>query len=364
MAVSAQEEPLFFTQTNDAFCEEILPLVKNAKLELPVDSCDPASPQQFNFQESHWGEDDHGYPYAHQYSNERSTYIYDVNNDDWYNQYHYPQQKLEGYWPSYNYEADLQSSSQQESSQYEEYETNKEDSLIEEDEDLQCIAKGKAIQERIAAREKAAKTQASSSNTDEDWTSLSATFDRATSKPGAFQGIVNRLDENAVLEQPVVRRTVDVAADKGRWEEFLAGAALQSATPASSRVRERNSSPQHIRENSPGKGARPPSPTEVAEPNQDRDMRAQESSSAAAEDLSKSDGESESASEEFDENVFMENLDKLAASGELDTVEGVKQAFINAFGEEMIVSGELRRQARRNDVSSKELRQGRNGIPS
>jgi hypothetical protein len=54
---------------------------------------------------------------------------------DWYNQYHYPQQKLEGYWPSYNYEADLQSSSQQDSSQYEEYETNKEDSLIEEDED-------------------------------------------------------------------------------------------------------------------------------------------------------------------------------------------------------------------------------------
>ncbi len=207
--------------------------------------------------------------------------------------------------------------------------------LSDEDEYLQCIAKGKAIQERIAAREKAAKTQASSSNTDEDWTSLSATFDRATSKPSAFQGIVNRLDENAVLEQPVVRRTVDVASDKGQWEGFLAGAALQSATPASSRVRERNSSPQHIRENSPGKGARPSSPTEVAEPNQDRDMRAQESSSAAAEDLPKSDGEYESASEEFDENLFMENLDKLAASGDLDTVEGVKQAFINAFGEEM-----------------------------
>ncbi len=70
------------------------------------------------------------YDYAHQYSNERSTYICDVNNDDWYNQYHYPQQKLEGYWPSYNYEADLQSSSQLESSQYEGYETNTEDSLI------------------------------------------------------------------------------------------------------------------------------------------------------------------------------------------------------------------------------------------
>ncbi len=132
---SAPEEPLFFTQINDAFCEEIFSLVKNAKLELPVDSSDPLSPQQFNFQESHWGEDGHGYPYAHQYSNERSTYIYDVNNDDWYNQNHYPQQKQEGCWPSYNYEADLQGSLQQESSQYEGNETSNADSLIEEDED-------------------------------------------------------------------------------------------------------------------------------------------------------------------------------------------------------------------------------------
>ncbi len=84
-------------------------------------------PQQHNLSSAH--------NVHNQYSNERSTYIYDVNNDDWYNQYHYPQQKLEGYWPSYNYEADLQSSSQQEPSQYEEYETNKEDSVIEEDED-------------------------------------------------------------------------------------------------------------------------------------------------------------------------------------------------------------------------------------
>ncbi len=79
---SPPEEPLFFTQTNDAFCDEILPLVKNAKLELPVDSSDPLSAQQFNFQNSHWEEDGHGYQYAHQYSNEYSTYINDINNDD------------------------------------------------------------------------------------------------------------------------------------------------------------------------------------------------------------------------------------------------------------------------------------------
>jgi hypothetical protein len=192
----------------------------------------------------------------------------------------------------------------------------------DEDAYLECIAKAKAIQERITARENAAKTQASSSNTDEDWT-----FDRLGVEP--------------VLEQPAVRRTADVAADKEQWVGFLASTVLQSAAPASARVRKRNSSPQHIRESSPGKGARPSSPTEVADPNQDRDMRAEESSSAVAEDLSKSDGESESPSEEFDENLFLENLDKLAASGDLDTVEGVKQALINAFGEEMIVSGGL-----------------------
>jgi hypothetical protein len=88
--------------------------------------------------------------------------------------------------------------------------------LSDEDEYLQCIAKGKAIQERIADREKAAKTQASSSNTDEDWT-----FDRLGVEP--------------VLEQPAVRRTADVPADKEQWEGFLAGADLQSATPAGAR---------------------------------------------------------------------------------------------------------------------------------
>jgi hypothetical protein len=71
--------------------------------------------------------------------------------------------------------------------------------LSDEDAYLECIAKAKAIQERIDAKEKAAKIQASSSITDEDWTSLGATFNRAASKPGAFQGIVNRLSEESVL---------------------------------------------------------------------------------------------------------------------------------------------------------------------
>ncbi len=91
------------------------------------------------------------------------------------------------------------------------------------------------------------------------------------------------------MEQPAVRCIVDLVADKDQWKDFLAGTDLQSAAPASAVVRERNSSPRHIRENSPGKGARPPLPTEELEPNQDQNMQAKESSSAEALDLSKSD---------------------------------------------------------------------------
>ena len=129
------EKPLFFTQTNNAFCEEILPLVKNAKLELPVGSNEPLSPQQFHFQDSYWG-DDHSYPYAHQYTNEQSTYIYDINNDNDYNQYHYPQQyKGDEEYSSYNYEGGIHESSQynNEDNSGEHEETN-EGLLCEEDE--------------------------------------------------------------------------------------------------------------------------------------------------------------------------------------------------------------------------------------
>ena len=50
------EDPVFFTETNNIFCEEILPLVKNAKLELPLDSADPLIPQHFHFEDSGWGQ--------------------------------------------------------------------------------------------------------------------------------------------------------------------------------------------------------------------------------------------------------------------------------------------------------------------
>jgi hypothetical protein len=213
-------------------------------------------------------------------------------------------------------------------------------SSSEEDERLKRIETGRRVLERLrASKEIAASTQASSSNAVEDWTSLGATFDRAASKPGAFQGIANRLDKIPDLEPPAARRIVDVAADKDQWKEFLASADLQSAPPASDAVRERNASSKHLRENSPGKGERAPSTSEAADSNQDQDMRAKENPSAEAQDLSKSDGESDSSSEEVDEVLFLENLEKLAASGDLDTVEGVRQAFVNAFGEEMPVSG-------------------------
>jgi hypothetical protein len=103
-------------------------------------------------------------------------------------------------------------------------------SSSEEDERLKRIETGRRVLERLrASKEIAASTQDSSSNADEDWTSLGATFDRAASKPGAFQGIVNRLDKIPVLDPPATRRIVDVAADKDQWKEFLAGTDLQSA---------------------------------------------------------------------------------------------------------------------------------------
>ena len=50
------DDPVFFTETNNIFCEEILPLVQNAKLELPIDSADPLIPYQFHFENSGWGQ--------------------------------------------------------------------------------------------------------------------------------------------------------------------------------------------------------------------------------------------------------------------------------------------------------------------
>jgi hypothetical protein len=55
-------------------------------------------------------------------------------------------------------------------------------------------------------------------------------------------------------------------------EEFLAGADLRSVPPASDAVCERNSSPKHIRENSPGKDELAPSPARTVDPNEDQDM--------------------------------------------------------------------------------------------
>jgi hypothetical protein len=50
------DDPVLFTETNNIFCEEILPLVQNAKLELPIDSADPLIPYQFHFENSGWGQ--------------------------------------------------------------------------------------------------------------------------------------------------------------------------------------------------------------------------------------------------------------------------------------------------------------------
>ncbi len=89
----------------------------------------------FHFQDSYWG-DDHSYPYAHQYTNEQSAYIYDINNDNEYNQYHYAQQyKGDEEYSSYNYEKEVHGSSQHDNeNNSSEHEETNEGLLCEEDE--------------------------------------------------------------------------------------------------------------------------------------------------------------------------------------------------------------------------------------
>jgi hypothetical protein len=63
------------------------------------------------------------------------------------------------------------------------------------------------------------------------------------------------------------------------------------------------------------------------DPDADQDMHAKENQDvmADAQDLTKSEDDSGHSSE-VDETLFLENLEKPATSGELDTIESLKQA--------------------------------------
>jgi hypothetical protein len=80
------DEQIFFKETNNIFCEEILPLVKNAKLELPLDSADPLIPQHFHFEDSGWGQQrDFNFDYEEtQWQEPRETATYNAAPTLWY----------------------------------------------------------------------------------------------------------------------------------------------------------------------------------------------------------------------------------------------------------------------------------------
>jgi hypothetical protein len=80
------DEPIFFTETNNIFCEEILLLVKNAKLELPLDSADPLIPQHFHFEDSSWGQQrDSNFDYEEtQWQEPWETVAYNAAPTLWY----------------------------------------------------------------------------------------------------------------------------------------------------------------------------------------------------------------------------------------------------------------------------------------
>ncbi len=79
-----------------------------------MDSNESLSPQQFHFQDSYWGNDqgydhdDQDYTYSHD-SNGQLAYIYDINNDNEHEQYHYPQKDYSEYL-TYHYEGEQESS--------------------------------------------------------------------------------------------------------------------------------------------------------------------------------------------------------------------------------------------------------------
>jgi hypothetical protein len=51
------DDPVYFTETNNIFCEEILPTSgEECQLELPLDSADPLISYQFHYEDSGWGQ--------------------------------------------------------------------------------------------------------------------------------------------------------------------------------------------------------------------------------------------------------------------------------------------------------------------
>jgi hypothetical protein len=71
-------------------------------------------------------------------SSEHDSYIYDVNNDYEYNQYHYPPQNYDEGWDSYNYEEEAHSAAyvpadKNQSNEPDEYYNTSEGLLCEED---------------------------------------------------------------------------------------------------------------------------------------------------------------------------------------------------------------------------------------
>jgi hypothetical protein len=84
-----------------------------------------------------------------------------------------------------------------------------------------------------------AKGPGNTSKDNEDWSSLSATFDHAANKPGAYQGIAKAVEKVHRQRPSSVNRSRVTAQDKEMWAEFLSKTELRHVPPLDTNVREK-----------------------------------------------------------------------------------------------------------------------------
>jgi hypothetical protein len=157
----------------------------------------------------------------------------------------------------------------------------------------------------------------------ENWLSpsLSAPFDLAANKSGAYQCIFVDSDLEKTLDKrsPLAN---DLETTLKTEECGTISSLAQSCVKHKQKML------------LSGRNTPPPSTQEKIRPHHakasdlSQNSSSDENSSSDATDSAKDEDNSSSSSDEVDENVFMENLvlEQHAASGELDTVEGVEQA--------------------------------------
>ncbi len=182
---------------------------------------------------------------------------------------------------------------------------------IEENLHRERIARGREVHERLRAK----------SISNDDWASLSATFDRAANAPGAYQRTFNN-DQEDVTKEPSPLFTQIMDKFKKAKPTAVPRIPLDQRLVDPSSL-EKEESLESVP--SPARTGNPDDPKDDAE----MQVGDNQDATSAAKNL---DGESSSASA-VDENLFIDRLVKLASNGEFSTHEEVLDVYLFAFGE-------------------------------